>query len=206
MADTFTPVICFGEDCDGLEFTDITGIFSLEKPLGYNAPSLPVPTLNTSTGTFGYTSYTLELWYAQTGGIDSTEDPDLTVDLLTKAHTTDATTGYVTWDFSLDDLGISTIMSGWWLGKVTAVWVDADDEEYTYTATAMMFLTRDITQKVDVKMAPYDPDCACADGCIVPPDLFLKLQMAKADACLTYVDAAQRNMDWLYANYSLCSC
>lgn len=209
MANVFVPVICYGElSCgdDGIEFSDQTGIFSLEVPLGYNAPSIVVPTLDVDTGVFGYESYGLEMWFAQTGGIDSTATPDFTLDLLTATHTTDTATGYVTWDLSLDTLGLSSIMSGWWLARVTGVWIDSDDVTHTYTATAQMFLTQDITRKVNGKMLLGDPDCSCKDGCISADILFMKLEMAEKDACLTYVEAAQANVDWLYYNWTLCTC
>lgn len=208
MADTFQIDFCFGEsDCgDTLQVTDNTGIFSIDNPLGYNAPDIVVPTLDVDTGEFGYASYQLQLWFAQTGGIDTTTTPDFTANLLTTTHTTDTTTGYVTWDFSLETLGLPSLMSGWWYGRVVAVWVDSDDVSHTYTSTAMMFLVGQMTKLVDEAMLKSDPNCSCAEGCITAQDLFLKLQMAERQACLTYVEAAQANMDWLYYNTPLCQC
>lgn len=212
----FTIQTCLKETCDGVSFVDTTGVFALDNPNGYNGPGQEVPTLNVSTGEFGYTTYQLELFYAVEGGFDSTGNPDYTANLLTWPHTVDTnptsdTYGHVTWDFSLDDLGLETTRSGWWLARITAIWVNS--QTYDYSQDDTFGFTGDLTSKIDQTMKRFysekgtDGNCGCQCGDTNINTLYQKYRIWRDFiGCVAFYDQFQVEADWLYEHYIQCSC
>lgn len=212
----FTIQSCLKETCDGVSFVDTTGIFSLDNPNGYNGPSPEVPTLNPNTGTFGYTTYQLQLFYAVEGGFDSTAAPNYTVNLLTWPRTVDNdptsdTYGHVTWNFSLENLGLEYVRSGWWLARITAIWVNGTTYDYSQDDT--FGFTGDLTKRIDQTMKKYyvgkgiDGCCSCDCGGTDITMLYQKFRIWRDFiGCVAFVDEFQTEADWLYDHVTLCSC
>lgn len=208
MASSFEINICASDTgCDGVTFVDQTGVFGLvENPLAYGAPNDTVPSLDVDTGVYNYDSYTLEVWYAAEGGLDETAPPDFTLDLLTATHTVDADTGYVTWELSLEDLGVETIRSGWWLFRVTGVFTNDDDETFNYVFDAQMAFIEDLTTQTDAMMSTFNVAGCCDDCAKKKADLYQKYWITKKyTACCADEAGFTRNVDYLLANLPLCS-
>jgi hypothetical protein len=213
MAAGFEVEICLSESCNGITVKDVTGFFSAENPFSYNAPNPSVPTLLTS-GVFGYTEYVLSLFYAIQGGYDDTQAPDYTVDLLTWPHTVDVDTGYVTWEFTFADLGITdeTLRSGWWLGRLDPVtWVNGTT--YDYSRDETFAFTGDITSMMDTAMAEFirkngfDGGCDCGCGGEAFMKLYLRYRVWRDNmACANMEEAFQETADYLYTALPQCQC
>lgn len=206
----FEISICAKEGCESLSIIDETGFFGPDKPFGYNAPDVSVPTLTTG-GVFGYTTYQAEIYYAIEGGFDDTAAPDYTVDLLTWAHTTDAVTGEVTWVFTLEDLNLTALRSGWWKVVVTALYTN-NTVDYNYDAYEVLGLTQDLTSIMDTAMKKYYAQhgasgCDCDCGGEDLATLYEKYRIWKDFmGCAGLDDAFQTDADYLLAHLPLCSC
>lgn len=150
MAAGFEIDICLQESCNGLTVKDLTGFFSTSNPYGYNAPQVSVPTLGVD-GTFGYTSYVANIWAASADGIDTSTPALITVNLLTWPHTIDTETGFVTWEFTFEDLGLSgpNLRSGWWFIRLDPVLWTNDSIDYPYDTDQQFGFTADVTRLMD---------------------------------------------------------
>ena len=212
----FEIKLCARDACDGgITVTDTTGFFSVDNPFGYNAPPTPggaVPTLSTA-GVFGYSSYTLLIYRAIQGGVDLDADPspppDLTINLLTWPHTIDEETGNVTWTFTPQQLGVEQARSGWWLFRGEGVWVNSEDEEYTYPIYSTVGLLGDLCAKVDAMMLKASPaKCGgCGGGKRSPYEMYLLFNplASWAGECQNY-EGFTNHVDYLYHNIPLCGC
>lgn len=196
----FDVLLCAKETCDGVQLVDYTGFFSSDAPQGYNAPGVGIPTLLVN-GTFGYSTYSVQVFFAKAGGNDGTGNPDKTFNLLTWPHTVDPDTGYVTWDFSFADLGVAdeTLRSGWWLFRTTALF-----STYDYSNDYRFGFRDDIVDKIDKENLPKPLDCDCDEGCEGPWTIVAKLFLALKGGCCQQSDNFQRNIDYLYNTYQNC--
>jgi len=218
MATGFEVQFCLSESCDGITFKDITGFFGTSNPYGYNAPAPSVPTLAID-GTFGYTSYTLSIWASEAGGIDMvdgvpTSPALITVDLLTATHTIDPVTGYVTWAFTFEDLGLSgpNVRSGWWFIRLDPVLWTNDSINYDYSTDQQFGFTGDVTRLMD--NAKYEAlrkkgwncgDCKCGG---TPIGLINQRYLIIRDlaGCVGLDDEFTKGIDYLYSILPLCGC
>lgn len=205
----FEVDLCIQSSCTGITIKDETGYFSNTNPEGYNAPSDAIPTL-LDDGTYGYTEFSLDIYFAQQGGYDSSGSPDFEVDLLTWPHTVDPTTGVVTWEFTFEDIGVSDerLRSGWWMGSWTAIW-ENDGDTYNYSASQTYAFTGDITSMMDTAMLnAYKRggcDCKCGDKMI--KDLYQTYRIWRDFMpCNNLDDDFQETADWLYTKLPLCPC
>ena len=218
MASGFEVNLCLSESCDGLTVIDQTGFFSTSNTFGYNSPNVSVPTLQ-NDGTFGYTAYTLNLFFAIQGGYQNgagfladPSTPDYTVDLLTWPHTIDTVTGYVTWEFTFEDLGITaaTLRSGWWLARLDPVtWVNG--QTYDYSNDIPFAFTGDITKLMDAAMKKFYAEkglgCKCDCGGVDLKDLYQMYRIARDFMpCVGLNDQFQSTVDYLYSQLPLCQC
>lgn len=203
----FEIILCGKETCEGISLVDQTGFFGTEKPWGYNSPNSTVPSLST-LGVFGYTTYTLDIFQAVPGGVDLTTNPPptplLTVNLLTRPHTIDVTTGYVTWDFTLEDLGIEFVRSGWWVFRVRGVFTNSVPTTYTYGEETTMGFKDHITEKVDQLYKESDIDCECKKGCVPLEKVLLYTMALSTQGCCGDQAAFTQTIDWLYNNSDNC--
>jgi hypothetical protein len=211
----FEIELCASESCEGITVVDKTGFFASDNPYGYNAPPTPngeVPTLTTG-GVFGYSEYTLNIFFAVAGGVDMDTDPpptpSYTANLLTWPHTIDTDTGYVTWSFTKDQLGVEYIRSGWWVFRGEGVWINSDDEEYTYDINNTTGFIGYLQEQVDTMMKSANPKkCGgCKNGCKDPYELFLLFSPLTcwAAECQNY-DAFTTHVDYLLNNVPPCGC
>lgn len=211
----FEIELCVSESCDGITVVDTTGFFASNNPYGYNAPPTPdgeVPTLDTN-GVFGYSEYVLEMYFAVAGGVNMNTDPppspDYTVNLLTWPHTIDTATGYVTWQFTKEQLGVQYIRSGWWVFQGQGVWVNSADEEYIYPINNTTGLTGYLESQVDSMMLNANPKkCGgCKKGCKDPYELYLIFNPLTcwAAECQNY-DGFTTHVDYLMNNLPPCGC
>lgn len=184
MATAFEVKGCLGEGCQTLKYVDRTGWWSAQNPMGYwnpangTSPNPDIPTL-TSLGVFGYDSYSIDIYAAVFGGVNMDSSPpptpSYTFNLLTETHTIDTETGYVTWEWTLETLGIEYIRPGWWLVRGTAVWTEVDTTVDTYLINGTSGLQGYLTEQVDKMMLAANPKkCGgCAKGCADPYELYL---------------------------------
>lgn len=205
----FEVISCLSESCTGITIRDITGFFGPEKPFGYNAPSATVPTLTTG-GVFGYTTYSAQLFFAKDGGFDPDGTPDYTVNLLTWPSTIDPVTGYVTWEITLEQLGITAARSGWWMMRLTAIWVN-NAVTYDYSQDDTFGFTGDLTTKIDATMKRYYAEkgigCPCDCGGTPILELYQRYRIFRDfTGCVNLYDQFQAEADWLYGHLPLCSC
>jgi hypothetical protein len=96
---------CVSEDCDGIAFTDHTGIYDVDdNPSGYGGP-------NVITGPLDFDSYIFRAWRQ---GTQPPDDPfTFEVDLrnATPVVNDDDQTK---WEFTLAELGLTEVVSGHW--------------------------------------------------------------------------------------------
>jgi len=195
----FDLKFCPVETCDGIDFKDIVGFFSVSRPDGYNAPVSGWPTLDVD-GTFGFTSYTLEVWRGKEGGPDEVNDaPDLTFDLLDLPHTVDPVTGFVTWQISLEQLGVEFVRSGPWVFRGTAV-----NGSSTIVTTRVATFKKDLKKRIDPLMLKRDFSCGCKHGCEDIIDVFVLFFFMQGQVCCSGRDIVQTNVDWLYYHVQKC--
>lgn len=195
----FDVKLCPKETCDGLRLVDITGYFSSENPFGYNAPAPGTPTLNNS-GVFNYVTYNVQIFFAQQGGFDDEGTPNISFNLLTWPHTVDPATGYVTWNFTFEELGVTTMRSGQWLFRTFVTLAPSYDYSNDYIAG----FVEDIKSKVDATGLDKPLDCDCQEGCDGPWAIMAKLDYTVKQGCCRQASNFQRNVDWLYLNYLKC--
>ncbi len=206
----FEVRLCIQPSCTGITVKDLTGFFSNTVPLGYNGPQDAIPTLATD-GTYGYTTFSLDIFFAIQGGYDEARTPDYTVDLLTWPHTIDTTTGYVTWEFTFEEIGITdeTLRSGWWLGSWDAIW-DNTGGPYDYSDNQTYAFTSDLTTLMDTAvMNAYKrgKGCRCKCGDRTIGDLYQTYRIWRDFLACNNMDAAfQAEADYLYTQLPLCQC
>lgn len=217
MATLFEVKFCLSASCTGLKLIDTTGFWSTENPFGYwnsqngDSPDPALPTL-TINGTFGYDSYSVNIWEAVQGGVDLNATPqpppDWTFDLLTLPHTIDVDTGYVTWDLSLETLGLSYLYPGWWIARGDAVWTDTNDEVHDYPVDCTSGISQYLTEQVDKMMLASSPEqCECKKGCQSPYELLLLYNPISCWAGNSQDYAGyQRICDFLFTSLPLCPC
>lgn len=213
VASSFEIIPCLEEGCDGLTFIDRTGYFGTDNPWGYNAPQESVPTLTTG-GVFGYESYTLSIWRAQEGGYDEDAAPIITADLLTRAHTIDEDTGYVSWTFTWEDLGLDEgyARSGWWFIRIDpAVW-EGDSQDYNYATDQTFAFTQNITKLMDdamiASLRKNGFSCGgCKCGGTPMSTLYQRYRIIRDFMpCNGMDDQFTTGIDWLYTTLPLCGC
>ncbi len=200
--------ICLSETCTGIKVTDLTGFFGPENAWGYGAPAQSVPTLSLS-GVYGYSEFSIAIFFAKEGGYDPTGTPDFTADLLTTSHTIDPVTGYVTWEFTLEDLGVESLRSGWWAMNTTAIWENV--ETYDYSTDNKFGFTGDLTSKIDQTMKRYYAQngggCPCDCGGSSIQELYMRYRIWRDFiGCVNLEVQFQEEADWLYNHYVLCQC
>lgn len=211
MASAFEVVPCLSETCDGIQFKDITGFFGTSRPYGYGAPQDSVPTLS-SSGVFGYTSYRISIWAAQEGGFDADAPPLFTADLLTWTHTIDTDTGYVTWNFSFEDLGLSgpRLRSGWWFIRLEPVLWENGGTDYDYSTDQTFAFVDDINYLMDqamYKAIQKGTGCGgCKCGGLDIKDVYQRFRIIRDFAPCNNMDASfTSGVDWLYSILPLCN-
>lgn len=213
MAASFEINTCLRETCEGIEYVDTTGFFGVSNPWGYNAPQESVPTLTTG-GVFGYTSYTLSIWPALQGGYDSDAAPIITADLLTRTHTIDPDTGYVTWLFTWEDLGLTdeVARSGWWFIRLDPVTWPGDAQVYDYSTDQTFAFTQQVTKLVDDAMIAAlrknGFDCGgCKCGGTPINELYQRYRIIRDFApCNGMDDQFTDGIDWLLTTLPICGC
>ncbi len=219
MPSAFEVVLCLEPSCTGLTVRDTTGFFSTTNPWAYNSPQASVPTLDTD-GTFGYSQYVLSLFYAVQGGYQNTSNyladppvPDYTVNLLTWPHVVDSVTGVVTWEFTFEDLGITTgaLRSGWWLARLDPVtWVN-NSVTYDYSNDLTFAFTSEITSLMDAAMKKFYTEkglggkCSCGGTEI--RELYQTYRIWRdLMPCVGLDNQFQATADYLYSKLPLCGC
>jgi hypothetical protein len=200
--------LCANESCDSLKLVDATGFFGLDRPFGYNGPGVSIPTLDPD-GTFGYAVYSVDMFFATDGGFDANGTPNYTADLLTFPHTVDPVTGEVTWEFSLDELGVTALRSGWWLFRITATWVNGST--YDYSHDEITGFTGDMTSIMDQTMkkayASKGLGCDCSCGGTKLSTLYMKYRIWRdLMGCAGLDNQFQSEGDYLYRHLPLCQC
>lgn len=215
MANQFEIVPCLEETCTGVRYKDVTGFFGTSRPYGYNSPNQSVPTLTTD-GVFGYASYTLSIWAAVEDGLTVVDGvPDspalLTVDLLTWDHTIDTETGYVTWDFTFEDLGLSgpRVRSGWWFIRLDPVLWESGGEDYDYSRDETFAFVDDINYLMDQAMYKARKKGANCGGCkcggLDIEKVYQRFRIIRGfDPCNNLDDSFTAGVDWLYSILPLC--
>lgn len=216
MANSFEVRLCASETCTGLSIQDVTGFFGTSNAYGYNAPLESVPTLAID-GTYGYTSFVASIWAAEEGGIETVDgiptSPALfTVDLLTATHTIDTTTGYVTWDFTFEDLGLTgpRLRSGWWFIRLDPVLWTNNSVDYDYSTDQQFAFVDDINYLMDqamIKALRKGMDCGgCKCGGLDIKDVYQRFRIIRDFAPCNNMDASfTAGVDWIYSILPLCS-
>jgi len=156
---------CVSEDCDGIAFTDHTGLYDVDdNPSGYGGP-------NVITGPLDFDSYIVRAWRP---GTQPPDDPfTFEVDLrnATPVVNDDDQTK---WEFTLAELGLTEVVSGHWYFE----WIGTKDG-VEYTSTNGPLFTKELEGKLSKLMVKVDPACPCKKGCTDPTVLFSLLSFVK---------------------------
>lgn len=217
MANAFEIKPCLNETCEGVQYVDRTGFFGTSNPYGYGAPQDSVPTLTTD-GVFGYTSYVISIWQSEEGGIETVDGipaspPLFTTDLLTATHTIDVTTGYVTWNFSFEDLGLTgpRLRSGWWFIRLDPVLWTNNSVDYDYSTDQQFAFVNDmnyLTDQAMFKARQKSADCSgCRCGGLNIKDVYQRFRIIRDFDPRNNMDASfTAGVDWIYSILPLCGC
>jgi len=187
---------CLSESCDGITYTDETKLFSVDNPGGYGVT-------NDVTGPADFGSYHLFLW-APDVTTPTADNVTFDLNLQTDVPPIDADEDYV-WEFSLEDLDVTKLISGWWYMRALGI-----KDGVPYEVNSYVLFTSDIRTLVDaaVQNVKLDSDCS---GCVDPLRLAGLLDIIAprcscgcSDVC--YMEKSKAIVTYLYSVLPKCCC
>jgi hypothetical protein len=179
---------CFQETCTGFRFIDRTGLYNAEtNPGGYSEE------VNDVSGPGDFDTYFLSVWLP---GQDPEGDPQAVLNLLPPPEPDE--NDHYTWDFTFEDLGVTSIPSGFAYMEVRGV-KDGDE----YDASSGPLFTALTQAKVDTAMKSYNPTSPCANGCQDAGAFFMMLSTVQCNGVCD-ADKSQSILDYIDNNIKNC--
>ena len=178
---------CFQETCSGVTYIDRTGPYDVTtNATGYGEP-------NDVTGPGDFSAYTLSVWLP---GQDPEGDPQVVLNLLPPPAPDSS--GFYSWSFTFEDLGVTSIPSGFAYMEVRGVF-EGDE----YDASAGPLFVAPTRAKVDAAMKRYDPTTPCRKGCEDPAKFFMMLTSVECDGVCDQ-EKSESILDYIDNNIKLC--
>lgn len=161
---------CLEQSCDGLEFNDLTGAYSVDNQGGYGAPNVVLDPSDFDT-------YELSLWAPDNDYYADTPSPSVTLDLLADVPAPDPDDHYK-WEFTATQVGLAMDDGPWFWEAVGTK--DGD----TYRTQGVAIFLNDLRSKINAKLKEWDPTCPCKSGCYDIAELYAKfLVLEKGGVC-----------------------
>lgn len=177
--------------CNTLSFTDSTGLFSIDNPLGYNSGASDTPASPND-----FDTYVLTVWKP---GAALDGSPTYTLDLAANVPSPDADYHF-TWTITAEEVGVDPIVSGIWTAHV-----EASFDQISYPGDYQGLLDSDILNKIDQEILKAGPVRGQLSKCQQ------KLMRLKNILCAAHsaagcgkADYAQEAINYLYKNYRKC--
>jgi len=182
---------CLAQTCDGLSFSDITGLYNaVDNAGGYGSE-------NGVTGAADLDSYVLRIWDSPDSYYANPSVPVATLDLLESVPSPDSSYHY-TWSYTAEELGLTFNDGGSWYWEVLGI-KDADE----YFAQGNAFFLNALETRINAKMKSWDPTCPCKKGCADVGELYAKFFVLK---CFGTCNIAEANdvIAWLNSQLKTC--
>jgi len=157
---------CLREDCAGLTLFDTTGPYSVSNSGGYGPE-------NGVTGPLDFDTYAMSVWSPDLD--PSTDDPIAVLNLKVPPPSGPDDEGAYSWEFTLAQLGVSSIEPGVWYAEVVGV---KDGDIYEMNPLMPIF-TREFNEDLKQRLLTYNVVGGCKKGCSDPLELWMAVQTLK---------------------------
>ncbi len=182
---------CIREECNGIQFTDKTRDYSIERTGGYGPE-------NGVTGPSDFDSYTFSYWDASKD--PAVDDPTFTFDLLSDVPAQSPDEDYDWPVFTFEQMGVSSTEQGIAYFEVVGV---KDGDEYRNDFTAL--LIQDLVAEVASKMKGWRPGTKSQGNCIPVQRMAEAIDMVRCGWDCDE-EQAKDNIKWIKANINSICC